>query len=200
MRWYKIFVKRVVSGVILFLLPVTLLLFILSKAFTFLQKLLLPVKNYLPAERVMGFGMLTFISIILIVLICFIAGVLSETKYIKAFIVKVEDSLLVMIPGYAMIKSRASDAISEADDKWRSVFVREGDNWRLGIEVDRKQGSHSTIFFPGPPDPKSGVLSLVPQSKIKYLDVPVSEVVRSIRKYGEGTSSWLNTEADVSKH
>ncbi|HTE24617.1 hypothetical protein [Flavitalea sp.] len=186
--------KRILSGVVLFLLPMTLLVFILGKAISFIQKLILPIKMYLPFQRVLGIGMLTFISLVLIILICLIAGTLSEKKLFKSLIVKIEDNLLVFIPGYSMLKSRASDAISDADNKWRSVLVSENNDWKLGIEVDRQTGGYSTIFFPGPPDPRSGIIKLVHESKLKHLNIPVSKMVRTIRKYGEGSACWVNGE------
>jgi uncharacterized membrane protein len=196
MKWYQLFIKRIFSGIILFLLPVTLLIFILGKAVLYLRKVILPLKAYLPAERVFGIGLLTVISLVIVLLICYIAGILSEKKFVKSMISALEENLLVLIPGYAMIKSRASDAISETDQKWRAVLVKEKDDWRIGIEVDRKPGGHSTVFFPGPPDPRSGIIQLVHKSKIKHLTIPVSEVVKSVRKYGEGAPFWITDAGD----
>jgi uncharacterized membrane protein len=100
MKWYQALIKRVLNGIILFLLPVLLLLFILGKAISIVQKLILPIKKYLPAERVFGVGLLTLISLLLILIICYLAGMLIEQKRVKWLITKLEDKILVFIPGY----------------------------------------------------------------------------------------------------
>jgi uncharacterized membrane protein len=41
------------------------------------------------------------------------------------------------------------------------------------------------VFFPEPPDGKSGELKLIAQSKLKPLDMPASKIMTIIRKYGK---------------
>src|SRR5688572_2309347 len=108
MKWYQSLIKRVLNGIILFLLPVFLLFFILGKAITLVQKLIHPIKEHLPAERVFGVGLLTLISLVLILLICYLAGMLIERKRVKWLIAKLEDKILVFIPGYSMIDRKST--------------------------------------------------------------------------------------------
>src|SRR4051812_19964120 len=100
MEWYKSILKRILSGVIFFLLPIILLVFVFRKAVSLVQVLILPLKNYLPAERVIGIGLYTLVSLFVILIFCYIAGILSERKLVKILIGKVEENLLVYIPGY----------------------------------------------------------------------------------------------------
>ena len=189
MKWYQAIVKRVFNGILLFLLPVMVLVFVMEKAITLLQKVIHPIKEHLPNESVMGVGLFTVISVLLILLICYLAGVLAESKTIKSLMALLEDNLLVFIPGYAMMKSRASEAIGETDDKWKAVLIGDNDEWKLGIEVDRQPGGYCTVFFPEPPDAKSGEVKLVHESKLKPLNMPVSKLVNIIRKYGLGAAN-----------
>lgn len=194
MKWYQAIVKRVFNGILLFLLPVMVLVFVMEKAITLLQKVIHPIKEHLPNESVMGVGLFTVISVLLILLICYLAGVLAESKTIKSLMALLEDNLLVFIPGYAMMKSRASEAIGETDDKWKAVLIGDNDEWKLGIEVDRQPGGYCTVFFPEPPDAKSGEMKLVHESKLKPLNMPVSKLVNIIRKYGHGAANLAKNE------
>jgi len=184
MKWYQAIIKRVFNGILLFLLPVMVLVFVMEKAITLLQKVIHPIKEHLPNESVIGVGLFTVISVLLILLICYLAGVLAESKTIKSLMALLEDNLLVFIPGYAMMKSRASEAIGETDDRWKAVLIGDNDEWELGIEVGRQPGGYCTVFFPEPPDAKSGEMKLVHESKLKPLNMPVSKLVNIIRKYG----------------
>ena len=170
------------------------LVFVMEKAITLLQKVIHPIKEHLPNESVMGVGLFTVISVLLILLICYLAGVLAESKTIKSLMALLEDNLLVFIPGYAMMKSRASEAIGETDDKWKAVLIGDNDEWKLGIEVDRQPGGYCTVFFPEPPDAKSGEMKLVHESKLKPLNMPVSKLVKIIRKYGHGAANLAKNE------
>jgi len=192
MKWYHAAIKRILHGIIFFLLPLILLLFVLGKAIDIVQKLILPIKKHLPAEQVLGVGMITLISILLILVICYIAGILAESRRIKSLIAKLEDNVLVFIPGYSMLKAQAGDAISEGDDKWQAVLMGEDNDWKMGIEVDRQPDGYCTVFFPEPPDAKSGAMKLVHASTLKKLDMPVSKLIKIIRKYGEGAATLMN--------
>lgn len=191
MHWYQTIGKRILSGAIFFLLPVVLLVFILGKAVVLVQNLILRVTKYLPDEPVLGMGLLTVISILFILLVCFVAGILSEGKRVKSLIAKLEDNVLVYVPGYSMMKSRATDAVTETDDEWRAVLVNEGKGLRPGIAVDRQPTGYTTVFFPSPPLGRSGTLKLIHESEVKNLDIPVSTLLKMVRKYGEGSGAWI---------
>jgi uncharacterized membrane protein len=191
MKWYRAVFKKIFKGIVLFLLPVMLLLFIFKKAIAIVQGLILPIKAHLPTERIFGVGVLSLISLLLILLICYVAGMVAESKKVKSFIGFLEDNLFVFIPGYAMMKSRASEAIGNTDDEWKAVLIGDGDDWKFGIEVDRQPDGVCTIFFPEPPDAKSGEMKLIHESKLKRLDMPVSKLVKIIRQYGHGAAGLV---------
>ena len=191
MKWYKHIIRRVLNGIILFLLPLILLLIIMGKAVDLVQKLIAPIKKHLPAEHILGFGLLTLISLVIIILVCYIAGILVEKKGMKMILKKIEDNILILIPGYAMIKSRASDVLGDSDDQWQTVMVGDGEDGKIGILVEHQPDGFSMVFFPEPPDAKAGEIKLIPDSKIKKLNIPVGELIKIIRKYGQGIASLL---------
>jgi uncharacterized membrane protein len=188
MKWYSIAAKRMGRGIVLFLFPVMILLFIFEKAFSIAQRIVMPVKSLLPADRILGTGMLWLLSLLLILLVCFLAGWLYERKIVKSFLSFIEDNLLVFIPGYAMIKSSADASIEGSDENWKTVIINEEGDLIYGIEVDRRTDGFSIIFFPEPPDAKSGDMRLMQESKFKRTDFPVNKLVKIIRNYGHGSA------------
>ena len=194
MKWYQSLIKRVLNGIILFLLPVMLLFFILGKAISLVQKLILPIKQHLPAERVLGVGLLTLISLVLILFICYLAGMLVERKKVKWLITKLEDNILVFIPGYSMIKAQTSEIASDASAHWQPVLIGEDGDWKMGVLVDQQPDGLCMIFFPEPPDAKQGEMKLVHESKLKKLDMPVNKMIRIIRKYGKSEGAFLSKD------
>ncbi len=191
MKWYRAILNKIFTGIVFFLLPLMVLLFIFKKAINIVHGIILPIKSHLPAERIFGVGMLSIISLLLILLICYLAGMLAESRYVKSVIVFLEDNLFVFIPGYSMMKSRASEAIGSADDDWKVVLIGDNDDWKPGIEVDRQPDGICTVFFPEPPDAKSGEMKLVHESKLKRLNMPVSKLIKIIRQYGDGAAALV---------
>jgi uncharacterized membrane protein len=188
MKWYTLAAKRIGKGIVLFLFPIMVLLFIFEKAISVAQSIIQPIKSHLPDERIFGIGMFTILSLLLILLVCFIAGWLYESKMVKSFLSFIEDNLLAFIPGYAMIKSSADASIEDSDDKWKVVVIDEDDNRIFGIEVDKRHDGYSMIFFPEPPDAKSGDMKLMPESKFKRIDLSANKLVKIIRNYGHGSA------------
>jgi len=194
MKWYHTITKRILNGIILFLLPLTLLLLVLGKAVSVVQKLILPVQQYLPAEHFFGIGLRGLISLLLVLFFCFLAGLLVERKRVKWLITKLEDNVLVFIPGYSMLKAQTGGFIVNKDHQWQTVMLGEDDNWKPGVVVDRHANGYCTVFFPEPPDAKSGEIKLMQESKLKKLDMPVNKLVKIIRNYGHGAAELLKDE------
>jgi hypothetical protein len=86
MKWYSRAAKRIGKGIVLFLFPIMLLIFIFEKAIKIVQSIILPIKSHLPAERIFGIGILSLISLVLILLVCYIAGMLTERRKVKSFL------------------------------------------------------------------------------------------------------------------
>ena len=191
MKWYSRAAKRIGKGIVLFLFPIMLLIFIFEKAIKIVQSIILPIKSHLPVERIFGIGILSLISLVLILLVCYVAGMLTESKKVKSFLSFLENNLLIFIPGYAMIKSVAKDAIGDTDNEWKVVMIVADDERKFGIEVDKQPDGYSTIFFPEPPDAKSGEMKLIHESKLKRINLPVSKLVNVIRNYGRGAGDLL---------
>ena len=190
MKWHFMIMKQILSGFIFLLLPVILMIFVLREAVSLIKILIRPLKRVLPDEEVLGIGMLTLISIFLILLICYIAGALVENKLIRSLIQKLEDRVLVFIPGYSMLVHRAGDIVSETEDL-RVILLNEENEWRPGIEIERNENGFSSIFFPGPPSGRTGFLKIVHNSKFKVLDIPINELMKVVRKYGKGSAVWV---------
>lgn len=187
MKWYSSTVKRIGKGIVLFLFPMIVLFFIFEKAISIVQKIILPIKSHLPTERIFGVGVTSILSLVFILLVCFLAGWLYETKLVKSFLSFIEDNVLVFIPGYTLIKSEASESIKDTGNDWKVVYLNDEDGQTFGIEVSRHTDGQSMIFFPQPPDAKSGDMILMPESKFRRVDFPVNKLMKIIRNYGLGS-------------
>ena len=51
------------------------------------------------------------------------------------------------------------------------VLARIEDAWQLALVVERVDATHSAVFVPGAPDPKSGSVYLMTDDQFKVIDV-----------------------------
>jgi len=191
MVWYFKIWTLVLKGLLLFMLPLILVVIILEKAFSIIQKLIHPITTHLPQEGIFGAGMLPLLAIVILFFITISAGVWIEKKKVKTIIPFLEDKLLVLIPGYTLLKSRVNEVFGDLDSNCKSVLVGENDQWKFGIEIERNENGYSMVFFPDPPDAKSGELKMIKSDSIKILEVSMSSLSTVIKKYGLGSTSLI---------
>jgi uncharacterized membrane protein len=185
MNWSKVIGNRISKGIILFIVPLIVLVFILEKAIILVRGLLSPIKDLLPEEPFFGIGMLTLASIIVLTLVCYGFGYIAEKERVKIIFGKIDNGISLIIPGYALMKTQASDVMGANNAEWNPVLLGEDGDWKIGIEVERRVDGLSMVFFPEPPDGKSGEIKLIQHSKLKPLDMPVSKIFGILKKYGK---------------
>jgi uncharacterized membrane protein len=183
--------RRILKGIILVILPILLVVFVFIKAKSIIQKQVLPVASQLPGEKFLGIGLISLISLVIVLLISYFVGMLIENKRMKAYYTFLEQNLLIFIPGYLLMKTKLTETSVDENDKRKVVLVGENDEWKLGIEIDRHPDDYCTIFFPFPPDAKSGEIKVVHESKFKRLDIHISKLVNILRNYGHGAADFI---------
>lgn len=165
------------------------MLFLLKKAIVLVRGLIDPLIAYLPQERIFGIGMVTILTFMVIFAICYLAGWRAEKKKLSSFLPFFENNILVLIPGYTLLKSSANEAIGDSADKWKAVLAGEEGDWKFGIEVEKHSDGYSTVFFPEPPDAKAGEIKLIHSTKLKHVNMSASKLITITRKYGHGSES-----------
>ena len=179
------FVKTTLLGGILFLIPTVAILFILTRAFEIIRKLSKPIADAIPFTQVAGVGILTLISIILLVIICLIAGLFMRTSTAKAIVKWLEDKVLVYIPGYSYIKARSEDSLTAAGTNWKPACVFIDDNEVLCFVIDETE-NYCSIFLPSAPSPSSGTVCVREKKLVTFLPISITEAVFIIRQFGRG--------------
>jgi len=184
------FIRATITGGILFLLPVVLLIIILSKALVILQKISAPISKRMP-ELVFGLDGSNTIAIILLILICFVSGLLFRSKYIKKWIDNIENNVLVNLPGYALIKSITAGAIGkETETDMVPILIQDDDSWNLAFLVEKSE-KLSTVFIPDAPRHDAGEIKIIPTDRIKKLDISTHKFILSIKTFGKGAIHWV---------
>jgi uncharacterized membrane protein len=79
----KVFLKATIGGGVLFLLPVAFMLFVLSYAFRLVKRVAAHIAHILHLDHsgdMVGVGATTALSILILVLVSFTAGIIARTS------------------------------------------------------------------------------------------------------------------------
>ena len=184
------FLKTTLAGGLLVLFPlfgcVYLVVFI-ARAFTDFIK---PILEWLPQNRLINPATLDVAAIIILLLMCFVTGVIIKTSVGKRLEAMMQ-SVLSRIPGYRILWNLARILVDEDDPRGSPVVVDMGENKQIGFLVDHNSLDELTVFLPSTPGPLSGDVLIVKANTVKKLKVPAKEVVRVMVAFGSGSSALL---------
>lgn len=186
------FLRATITGGILFLLPIVLILMILKKAVGYLSAIVAPFSEWLPDDFIFGLDGHNLLAIVLLILLCFFAGLLFRSRLLQKAIASLEEHVLVYLPGYTLMKSVTVDALrADSPVFLKPVIVKEGDVHLLGFLVEEVAGDVCTVFIPEAPHFDSGDVRIVSASQVKKINVPINHVTKSLKNYGKGAAAWV---------
>jgi len=184
------FIRTTIIGGILFLLPVVVLFIIFEKAHSILSVIADPISRKI-SDSILGFDGSALISILLLILICFMGGLIFQSKKVKKVLQKLEDKVLIFIPGYSLMKSITADTLGEdVANKLIPVRVADGEDWLLGFLIEEGK-NHSTVFLPDAPRYDAGEIRILPTSSVFKLEISTDKFTKMIRSYGVGVVDFI---------
>jgi len=104
-----------------------------------------------------------------------------------------ERAILSNLPGYSVVSTLGADiaGTGDAQSHMQVVLARIEDSWQLGLLVERIDETHSAVFVPGAPDPKSGSVYLMTDDRFKAVDVRIPQAMKCIKGLGVGSRELL---------
>lgn len=188
-------IKATFLGGILFLVPLVVLLVILEKGYGIIQKVTLPLVNHLPRVHVLGIALQELAGIIIILFICFLAGLLSKTVLATRLVQKLEDGILSFVAGYSFMKKINENIMGiESKEDLKVVLVPTDAGWQFAFLIEQINENNFTVFIPDAPNPWSGSVCFVETKDIKEIDITQKQALACIRKLGYGTKELLKNK------
>lgn len=185
------FIKLTISGGLLFLIPVVVAIMVLAKAVHFLRSIVRPLAQQIPFTHVAGFGVVSILAILLLLLVCFLAGLFMRTPVAKKIKVWLEDGILSFIPGYAYLKELSMDTLAmKTNENWKPASILVDDNEVICFVVDETE-HYCSLFIPDAPRPSSGSVCVRAKAEVRYLPIEMNEAKGLIRTFGKGAANIL---------
>lgn len=148
-----------------------------------------------------GIALLVLLAIGVILLLCFVAGLLARRSFVKQLAEFFEKKLLLLFPRYAIIREQMAGTLggNDAESRLKPVFVRFDDMSRLAFETERTESGLVAVYLPGSPDPWSGYVVHVAAERVDVLDVDFPEAVQVVEQLGRGSDKLLEKLATNSE-
>jgi uncharacterized membrane protein len=184
------FVRTTIVGGMLFLVPLVVLSAIIGKALQVAHRVSDPITARLfpgaPAP------LLLTAAIIVLVLFCFLAGLLALTRPARRAVGWLESALLSKIPGYTFLKSAGASALGvESTLQYPVVLARIEDSWQFGFVVEEMADGNQAVYVPGSPNPLSGAVYFMAAERIRRTQIPMHVAMKCLRRLGAGAASVL---------
>jgi uncharacterized membrane protein len=188
--------KTTAIGGIFFLLPLVVIGALVAQGLQIVWGVALSIHEYLPIDSAVSYVLLFTISIFIILLLCFLAGMAAKRSFGRRFSDSIEKYLLMLFPRYAIFKEQLTGNIGGEvlRNQLLPVLVLVPEGQRLGMEVERQvvEGTEwVTVFSPGSPDPWSGSIVIVEGFRVTRIEVPFSEAIATVEQLGRGSIRLL---------
>jgi uncharacterized membrane protein len=191
----KEFLKTMIVGAISFVLPIALAVFILSYAFRLVKRIATPISHGLHLDQwgdVAGVSAATFLSVLVLVLLAFAAGVVARTTFGGRISRWSENSLLGRLPHYQLIKSMAEGlAHIENASGLKPILVSIEDGWQIGYLLEKLENDWVAVFLPQAPTPMSGNIMYFPMNRVRTLDITMVQAMSIVKAIGVGSGAAL---------
>jgi len=194
MKAYFTFFKKAAIAGFFFLFPVFVILIIVTKAFNALTSVGSKIAAMFGMKTIVGFGSTTIITGILLILICFVSGLLVvRSSFLQKFNKMIENKLMHYIPGYEMYKTMAEEKLKNKAKvlPYTAALQTTGSDFsRPVFIIEKDKTGNAVIFLPNIPDTSSGQLLIVKEDTLKTMQsLSANELDGILKTMGTGLLS-----------
>lgn len=193
----RAFAKRALIGGLLVILPIAILAFFFRWLFRLTTDLLAPVSNLLINRYDLPQLTADALTLIIIILLCFIVGTLVSTKMGRWTHGFFEKHLERFAPGYRMVKEIVNQFLGEKDSSPFSqgqvarvkLFGPHIETTVTALVTSQHEDGLFTVFIPTGPNPTSGMIYHLPADQVELLpNIKVDSAMRTIISCGAGSN------------
>lgn len=170
-----------------FLLPLLVFGYLIEKVWLPIQSIIQQASKSLDIEHFIGRSLLTILTILGFLLLCFIGGLLMQLSRVGKWKTWVEENVLRFTPGYIFIKEIVGEKLNYAAEgkKQIPVFVLFDDNWVAGILTEfSKENDIAVVYLPGSPNFNEGSVCMVKIHQIKLLPYKFDQFKILVQRFG----------------
>jgi uncharacterized membrane protein len=188
MKKFGEFVVSAFVGGLLIVVPIYLAVLLLLKAMHSVVAVVRPLAMVLPA----WFPAEHVLSLLLVLLVCFLIGVTVRTPAGRAIRERLETSLFERMPGYALCRSLAQRLGGEGEENvWKPALAEIEDALVPAFIIEELENGSLTVFVPSVPTPLAGAVYILSRERVHPLDVPFTQAIKAVSRWGAGSKELV---------
>jgi uncharacterized membrane protein len=188
MRALAQFTKTTLIGGILVILPIYLAILLLAKTVTGLLALLGPVTAQIPADVELR----QVIAALLLVIVCFIVGLIVRTGPGLRAKTAFERALLEKLPGYTFLRGLAKRLSGRGEEQTLApALVALDEGLVPAFIVEAVGDDRYTVLIPSAPTPMAGSVMIVDRERVHPVDIPFTKAIAVFSKWGTGAGAFV---------
>jgi len=193
MEKFKSFLKTSIIGGVVVILPMFIFIMVFKWLFGWVTDIIQPLTDLIVTKSNMSKIIADALVIAVILISCFIIGIIVKTKIGKFIHENLESRILKIAPGYNTIKEIVMQLIGKKIPFASVALVRifENDTLMTAFITDTHADGSYTVFIPTAPNPTSGFIYHIKNEYIQHVNIPVEEAMRSIITCGAGSKKIL---------
>jgi uncharacterized membrane protein len=193
------FIKTTLVGGLFFIIPIVLLIYLVGKVIGIFRQIIAPISEKIDISLFGGETTSRILATILLLLLCFIAGLVARRKKTSPIKDWVEDNIFSNIPGYTLLKGMTETAVGfDSKNLKEVVLVNIEEVWQIGFLMEQIDEDISVVFIPGAPNPMAGDVVFVKQDRLKKLNIDEISVIKIYRKLGIDSKKVLDGKMNKS--
>jgi uncharacterized membrane protein len=179
--------SRLVVGV-LTVAPIylaALLLLKVMKSFTpVVRPLAKLLPKWLPVEHILSF--------LLVLIVCFLIGLIVHTPTGRATWEQIEHSLLQKIPGYALLRSLTQQLAGKTQNQaWKAALAEIEEALVPAFIIEEHEDRRFTVFVPSAPTLLAGAIYILSSDRVHPLDVSFTRAAKAVSQWGAGSKDLV---------
>ncbi|WP_296704137.1 DUF502 domain-containing protein [Algoriphagus sp.] len=190
------FLSQLLKGGIFFLFPIILVIILFQKAISLLK----PLAAIL-SEKGGWHSSITsnayFLSILILFVICLIAGFIANQGVGKKIILWIENNFLTLFPGYQLMKNTMQNTAGLDSETNFPVVLVPIDGWMIGFQVDELESGEYVVFVPSAPNIWEGNVVIFKKEEIKKTNLAQKDVNKLLRQLGVNSHEILNKKTSI---
>ena len=188
MKKALVFVAKAVLGGLLIVVPIYLAVLLLLKGMKSVVGLVRPfallLPDWFPAEKAL--------SLLLVLMICFLIGVAVRTRAGRAVRERIERTFFERIPGYALFRSLTQQVAGDnRENVWKPALVEIEEALVPAFIIEEFEDGRYTVFVPSIPTPLAGAVYILDRKRVHPLDVPFTEALKAVSRWGSGAKDLV---------
>ena len=178
--------KSLIIGGLFFSVPFVIGIVFWNNFYTTIKPIAKTISESVKLSQFLGPYAILFVCIVLLLIFCYIGGILIKKGILKKWSAKFEKKLFIFFPTLQIIKFRAiGEDSSIINEFWQGIVFKEDNHYKVGF-ITEKTNTFITIYIPDAPKLDTGEIRYIETQHFDHHHISMKQAMSAIYNFGEG--------------